>query len=172
MPTQLECTAQGCNNGEGGAQWKTPALEAQYALEMLDGHRADVHGQQVGRGGEAVQDGGGKIQLANIPRPVVSGGCSQGDFKYFKRTWNQYVRPSNEKDEVKIRDQLLHCPDKALKKSVNTLALMTAKQKRDELVRQFAARLCGLAVMCDLTLTCTCQLVRWTSGCYCPSSVG
>jgi hypothetical protein len=75
------------------------------------------------------------------------------------------------------RDQLLHCPDKALQKAldrtlgdrvdsisvvdlleeietlavvrqsnhVNTLALMTAKQERNEPFRQFAARLRGLA---------------------------
>ena len=41
---------------------------------------------------------------------------------------------------------------------VNTLALMTSKQERDEPVRQFAARLCGLAAVCDLTVTCTCLL--------------
>ena len=38
---------------------------------------------------------------------------------------------------------------------VNTLALMTAKQERDEPVRQFAARLRGLAAVCDLSVTCT-----------------
>ena len=41
---------------------------------------------------------------------------------------------------------------------VNTLALMTAKQERDEPIRQFAARLRGLAAVCDLTITCTCML--------------
>ena len=35
---------------------------------------------------------------------------------------------------------------------------MTAKQERDEPVCQFAARLHGLAAVCDLTVTCTCQL--------------
>ena len=43
MPTLLECTAEGCNHGKEGARWKTPALETQYALEMLNRHRADVH---------------------------------------------------------------------------------------------------------------------------------
>ena len=40
--------------------------------------------------------------------------------------------------------------------NVNTLALMTAKQERDEPVRQFAARLRGLAAVCDLSVTCAC----------------
>jgi hypothetical protein len=47
---------------------------------------------------------------------VVGGGCNQEDFKYFKRSWNQYIRSSNETNDVKIRDGLLHCPDEALKK--------------------------------------------------------
>ena len=38
---------------------------------------------------------------------------------------------------------------------VNTLALMTAKQEREEPVRQFVARLRGLAAVCDLTVTIT-----------------
>jgi hypothetical protein len=91
---------------------------------------------------------------------------------------------------VKLRDQLLNCPDKALKKAldralgdrvdsisvadlldeietlaavrqskhVNMLALMTAKQERDEPVCQFTARLHGLAAVCHLPVTCTCQL--------------
>ena len=93
------------------------------------------------------------------------------------------ILSNDETNDVKLRDQLLHCPDEALKKAldralgdrvdfisvedllvemamlavvtqsnhVNTLALMTAKKERDELVRQFATRLRGLAAVCDLT---------------------
>ena len=38
---------------------------------------------------------------------------------------------------------------------VNSLALMTAKQERDEPVRQFAARLRGLGAVCNWTVTCS-----------------
>ena len=92
MPTELECQTQGCNHGEGGARWKTSPLTEDKALEMLKLHRADAHGQQIGGGGGAVHDGGGgKVQLGKIPCPVICGGYSQEDFKYFKRTWNQYI---------------------------------------------------------------------------------
>jgi hypothetical protein len=37
--------------------------------------------------------------------------------------------------------------------------MITAKQERDEPVRQFAARLRGLAPVCDLTVTCSCNKV-------------
>ena len=88
------------------------------------------------------------------------------------------ILSNDETNDVKLRDQLLHCPDEALKKAldralgdrvdtisvadlleeietltvvrqsnhVNTLALMTAGQERDEPVRQFAARLRGLRI--------------------------
>jgi hypothetical protein len=82
------------------------------------------------------------------------------------------ILSNDEINDVKLRDQLLHCPDEALKKAldralgdrvdlleeietlavvrqsnhVNTLALMTAGQERDEPVRQFAARLHGLPI--------------------------
>ena len=189
MPVELPCTALGCQHGDDGGPYKTPALEVDYALKMLDRHRADVHGVQGDRDGGGA-GGGAKIQLSKIPRPDISGGSSQEDFKYFLRQWNQYVRASNETNDTKLRDQLLHCPDAALKKAVdralgdradtinvadllkeietlavirqsnhvNTLALMKAKQERDEPVRQFAARLRGLAAVCDLTATCTCGL--------------
>merc|ERR1711888_98446 len=41
---------------------------------------------------------------------------------------------------------------------VNILAMIKSKQERDEPVRQFAARLRGLAAVCDLAATCTCGL--------------
>ena len=40
--------------------------------------------------------------------------------------------------------------------NVNILAMLKLKQERDEPVRQFAARLRGLAAVCDLAALCTC----------------
>jgi hypothetical protein len=88
----------------------------------------------------------------------------------------------------KLRDQLMYCPDEALRKHVskslgeradtiteadllkeieklaverqsnliNTVALMSASQERDEGIRQFAACLRGLAAVCELSVTCIC----------------
>jgi hypothetical protein len=42
--------------------------------------------------------------------------------------------------------------------NVNTLAMISAKQERDEPVRQFEAHLCGLAAVCDLSVTYSCGL--------------
>ena len=135
------------------------------------------------RGGGAAVEGGKKI-----PQPCIAVGCSQEDFKFFKRSWNQYVRASNEMGDVVLRDQLLHCPDYALKravamalgdrvntitvsdllKEIETLAVVRQNNlvntmvpmsaKHGEPVRQFAAWLPVLAALCDLTAQCTCQL--------------
>jgi hypothetical protein len=88
MPMELEWPTQGCNHGEGGARWKTHPLTENNAMKMLELNIAVAHGQQQGGGGGAVRDGGGKVQLAKISRPVNSGGCSQEDFKYFKSKWD------------------------------------------------------------------------------------
>ena len=104
MPIELPCTTPGCASGVGGATYKTPALEADIALKMLDRHRADVHGVQGGGGGGGAAEGGKKIQLSKIPRPSIAGGCSQEDFKFFKRSWDQYIRASNETGDVALRD--------------------------------------------------------------------
>ena len=165
----------------------TPALEFADAIQLLNIHRVDAHGVQAGGGGGT---GGGvvKTHLSKIPRTEISVGSSQEDFRQFKVKWGQYVRSSNETDDVKLRDQLLQCPDADLAKAVhralgmrvenitvvdllkeietlavikqsnhvNILAMMKSRQERDEPVRQFAARLRGLAAVCDLAALCTC----------------
>ena len=118
MPVQLPCATPDCSYGDGGAVYKTPALEFADAIQMLNIHRADAHGVQAGGGGSA---GGGvlKTQLSKIPRPEISGGSSQEDFIQFKVKWCQYFRSSNETDDIKLRDQLLQCTYADLAKAVH-----------------------------------------------------
>ena len=66
---ELECTFQGCTAGVAGAVWKTPALEATEAEELLFLHMEEVHAQQV----TGAADGAGVVYLQ---RPTVRGGCS------------------------------------------------------------------------------------------------
>jgi hypothetical protein len=106
----LECTYDGCKAGEGGAKFKTTVLATAQALEYMRFHREDAHGQR----GAAAGGGAEKVQLSRIPRPEISGGCSQEDFKFFTRKWDQYVSSSNEKDSNKLKDQLTNCPDDTL----------------------------------------------------------
>jgi hypothetical protein len=153
MMTELEYTYNGCTEG---------SMEPAHSMDYLRFHRDVTHGQR----GVAARGDTSKTQLSMIPRPEISGGCSQEDFKFFARKWAQYVRSFNEKDEHKLKDQLTNCPDetlrsalyKALGDRIDTLAMISAKQEREEPVRQFAARLCGLAAVCDLSVTCNCGL--------------
>ena len=70
---------------------------------MLDRHLLAHNVRDTG----GVSPGGGvKIHLSKIPRLELSGGSSQEDFRQFKCQWDQYIRASNEIDEVRFRDQL------------------------------------------------------------------
>ena len=42
-PVQLECTVVDCDHGADGARYKTPALEEQVAMQMLNNHREHTH---------------------------------------------------------------------------------------------------------------------------------
>ena len=183
----LECTHNGCTEGEGGARFKNSALAPQHTLGYLKLHIGSAHGRQL----IGARGGANKARLARIPRPEISGGCSQEDFKFFTRKWNQYVRSSNETEDTLLKDELTNCPNNALRSAldkslgdrvetitvadllreieglavvrqsnnVNTLAMINAKQERDEPVRQLAARLRGLTAVCDLSVTCSCGLM-------------
>ena len=77
MVLELTCQATVCTQVMGGIRWKTPALGAELAMQMVNIHRADAHDQEAGGGGRGAQhSGGGKVQLSKIPQPKVGGGCS------------------------------------------------------------------------------------------------
>jgi hypothetical protein len=170
---ELDCTAPDCTSGVAGACWKTPKIPAAAAVTMLQLHDGNVHGQRQGGGAAHRGDGGGRSRLEKLPRPTISAGSNQQDYKFFIEQWNRYKRSSGEADADKLRDQLMYCPDKALRKHVrslgdradtiteedllkeieklvverqsnliNTVALMSATQERDEGIRQFALQLC------------------------------
>ena len=45
MPIQLECTITQCDQGDGGAKWKTLALSEDNALKYLVRHEENAHGR-------------------------------------------------------------------------------------------------------------------------------
>ena len=84
--TALECTYSGCTAGEGGAKFRTPALEQTQAIERLGFHREYAHGRQVPAWTSPTSS------LDEFPRPVLTSECSQDSFMSFKRKWVQYVK--------------------------------------------------------------------------------
>jgi hypothetical protein len=63
LPTVLKCPSLGCTRGHGRAWWRTPPLSEDIAMELMDFHRADAHGQQIGGGDGEVCDGIQSIQI-------------------------------------------------------------------------------------------------------------
>jgi hypothetical protein len=122
----------------GGAKFKTPPPATAQALEYLRFHREDADSQR----GAAAGGGAEKVPPSKIPRPEISGCCSQEDFKFFTRKWDQYVRSSNEKDGIKLKDQLTNCPDdtlrsalyKALGDRINTISVTDLLKEIEVLV--------------------------------------
>ena len=192
MAAELECTAQNCVAGDGGARWKSQPLSFQDAVQVLNLHRQDIH--QAGGHAAAGGAGGGRSRYEKLHRPTISAGTTLKDFKFFLEEWNRYKRASGDDDVVRTRDQLLNCTDEALRKHVSstlgekirniteddllkvieelaverqssnlvhTVAMMSAAQERDEGIRQFVARLRGLAEVCNLKIetTCTCTAI-------------
>ena len=72
MSVELECPAH-CDLGVGGAKYRNPALEFDFAFQMLNMHRADCHGVHGAGGGGAAAEGEGGVQLV---RPSISRGWS------------------------------------------------------------------------------------------------
>ena len=114
MSVELECPAH-CDLGVGGAKYRTPALELDFALQMLDIHLADGHGIHGGGGGGVAAEGEGVV----LVRPSISRGCSREEFEHFKMAWTNYVKASNETNDVIIRDQLLYCPEEEMRKTLH-----------------------------------------------------
>ena len=115
MPIQLECNVPECDKGPGGVTWKTPALSEENALKLLERHETVAHVQQDGGGATGGGGAVGRSRLAKIPRPTVSGGCSQEEFNLFKSEWDRYVRSSPGVETTELRDQLFSCPDENLR---------------------------------------------------------
>jgi hypothetical protein len=88
-----------------------------------------------------------KDQLTNCPDETLKGAL--------------YKALGDRIDTISVTDLLKAIEELAVVRqsnNVNTLAMITAKQEREEPVRQFAARLCGLATVCNLSVTCNCGL--------------
>ena len=78
----IECTYEGCAEGAGGTRWKTPVLEAQFAMELYRNHLASVHGQQ-GADPTGVPS---KSQLTKIPRLPLRKDVVRKTFKGSRET--------------------------------------------------------------------------------------
>ena len=106
----LECTAPNCDLGQSGKRYKTPMLEAVYAMEMLRSHLQQNHAQ--GRGGEQGRQEPGDgcfTKPEKTRRPTLQKGISEDRYLTFERQWARYKKSTGMQDEAMIRAQLLAC---------------------------------------------------------------
>ena len=102
-PIQMECTVVDCNLGAAGARYKTPALEEQVAIQMLNNHREDTHARGQGGRQEPERLGGeARSKVEKVPRPSLQKGISEDKYLHFKRQWVRYKRSTGLVSEIII----------------------------------------------------------------------
>ena len=102
-PIQLECTVVDCNLGAAGARYKTPALEEQVAIQMLNNYREDTHAR--GHGGRQQQEqlgGEAHSKVEKLPRPSLQKSISEDKYLHFKRQWVRYKRSTGLVSDIMI----------------------------------------------------------------------
>ena len=120
-----------------------PAL----ATELLRLHHEANHAVRGATGGP-------RDKLQKLDRPVLTTGCSQQDFRFFRQEWRRYATASNITDEKLLQPAPAVCGPFTAKDAPEQSDL-NAKQEHDEAVRTCVARLCGLANICALSKKCT-----------------
>ena len=61
-------------------------------------------------------------RLQKLVRPVLTTGCSQQDFGFFKDEWRRYAASTDTQNDALLRDHLLQCAETGLRKTLqNTI---------------------------------------------------
>ena len=62
-------------------------------------------------------------RLQKLDRPILTTGCSQQDFGFFKDEWRRYGTSAGTKNDALLWDQLLQCAETGLRKTLqNTIS--------------------------------------------------
>ena len=106
---ELECPVGGCDLGAAGATYKTPKMDLDRAMRMLELH-AKSHDPV--RGADQVRQepvDGCFTKPEKTRRPSLQKGISEDRFLTFQRQWARYKKSTGMQDESMIRAQLLAC---------------------------------------------------------------
>ena len=173
-PLALECPNAGCVLGVNGQKYKTPDMEPELALRMLDLHVQQNHAEHQGVG-----EMGPKAQ--KLQRPSIPEDCSEIQWAFFVEKWEDYKRFYRLTTKEEIYSHMRSCCSDTLQyklyaatggtakamsegellKEIKRLAVMKVntavhvkefwelKQDPGEPVRQFKAKLQGKALSCD-----------------------
>ena len=100
----LPCTVTGC-------AYLTMKLDPAVAASVLSSHTLGVHKDP------ALTRGRRSDRLQKLDRPVLTTGCSQQDFGFYKDKWRRYAHSVDTQNDNLLRDQLLQCAETALRKT-------------------------------------------------------
>ena len=75
----LSCMHRDCKEGGDGNRWNTGELSEALAVEMLKEHHNIAHPSSFTA--SAGHERAGKFE--KLPRPKISTGCSQQDYRFF-----------------------------------------------------------------------------------------
>ena len=89
---ELECPVGGCVLGQAGAKYKTPKLDHDKAMRMLELH-AKSHDQVRGADQRRQEPGDGCFtKPEKTRRPSLQKGISEDRFLTFERQWARYKK--------------------------------------------------------------------------------
>ena len=86
-PVVLDCTAAECKLGDEGGRYRTPELEVEYAMRMLELHVKN-HEPVQQQSAQQQQDYAGyvtRVKPETAPRPKLNKGISEDRYLHFDR---------------------------------------------------------------------------------------
>ena len=105
----LPCTVKGCN-------FKTGDLGKAVAASVLSTHTTTNLICLASSNGRC------NDRLKKLDWPILTTGCSQQDFGFFKDEWRRYCDAADTNNDSLLQDQLLQCAKTSLRKTLkNTI---------------------------------------------------
>ena len=115
-PLMLECPYAECKLGVGGAKYKTPEMEIEFTMRMLELHVQQNHGQgQVVAAANTVN----KNMRERQNKPTADMEMTEARWRDFENQWVRYKRASGVSGQ-EVVDDLVLCLSDALRLEVTS----------------------------------------------------
>ena len=182
-PLALECPNAGCNLGDSGAKYKTPEMEEEFAMRMLDLHVQQNHVQVQSIASTLVTS---MNMRERQKKPSAGLEMSEAKWRDFENQWARYKRSSGVSgqdivddlvlcmsDELRLEitselgDSLEAISEKDLMEAIKRMAVLVSnpmvhrnqmkdhRQGESEKIRSFVARLREAAIDCKFEVKCS-----------------
>ena len=180
----LECAlGNDCTKGADGGIWKTPSVNQDLAMQLVEQHVKFAH-QNV-----AAAPGAATLRAEKLVRPTVKvrdGVIEEEDWEYFQHKWNTYKTQANltvsqkshlesclgdditsvlfgrlgqqgweQLTEATLLEEVRNVFVKKRNRMINRLKLHNLVQGEDQPVQQYVASLKQIARTCQYTVPCS-----------------